>query len=223
MKKILFFLLFIFSSSAYSQVAGMTEKDLLGYRLKVKQLDEFMRRFNQQEIPSLFHNKDSLQQAVYSMTAVFDYNVIKHREQDVCKFVTTMLENKVQINFTDSIWKAVAHCIALYKGKEIPLTIELATENVKDCIYKWVITDAYGDVLNLTPLKQNPGLAISPVDNEVNFVSLKHITTVESRNILNFKERCSNINTLSVFFALVNSGQLQILSRAYVYARKKNM
>ena len=45
---------------------------------------------------------------------------------------------------------------------------------------------------------------------EVNFISLKHITSREGRNILNYKGKSSQLDAMSVFFALVNSGQLQI-------------
>ncbi len=193
-----------------SQNINMIDKDPIDYRLKVKQLDEFMRRFNLQDVPSIFQNDDTLLQNVYSMTAVFDFQVVQNRKDEVREFVTTMLENKIKLSYTDSNWIAVAHCNAVYKGKETTLTLELATEKVKDYIYKWVIIGASGDILNLKPLKQNPGLAISPVDNEVNFISLKHITSKEGLNILNYKGKTAQLDPMSVFFALVNSGQLQI-------------
>ena len=212
MKKLILFvvLMTIGAFSAIAQTIGEIDTDPIDYRLKVKQLDEFMRRFNLQDVPSLFQNEDTLLQEAYSMTAVFDFQVVKNRKDEVREFVATMLNNKVKIAYTDSNWVAVAHCNAVYKGKETTLTLELATEKVKDYIYKWVIVGASGDILDLKPLKQNPGLAISPVDNEVNFISLKHITSVEGQNILNYKGKSAKLDAMSVFFALVNSGQLQI-------------
>lgn len=195
---------------ATAQIEGFLNTDPIDYRLKVKQLDEFMRRFNQQDIPDIVKHEDEQTQAIRAMTAVFDFQVFKKRPEEVREFVMTMLDNNVKIAYTDSNWVAIAHCNAVYKGKATVLTLELATEKVKDFIYKWVITDAYGDVLNLEPLKRNPGLAISPVENEVNFISLKHITSVEGQNIMNYKGRNPKLDTLSVFFALVNSGQLKI-------------
>lgn len=204
------FLLLFGVKVAFSQNINMIDKDPIDYRLKVKQLDEFMRRFNLQDVPSIFQNEDTLLQDIYSMTAVFDFQVVQNRKDEVREFVTTMLENKIKLNYTDSNWIAVAHCNAVYKGKETTLTLELATEKVKDYIYKWVIIGASGDILNLKPMKQNPGLAISPVDNEVNFISLKHITSKEGLNILNYKGKTAQLDPMSVFFSLVNSGQLQI-------------
>ena len=204
------FLLLFGVEVAFSQNINMIDKDPIDYRLKVKQLDEFMRRFNLQDVPSIFQNEDTLLQDIYSMTAVFDFQVVQNRKDEVREFVTTMLENKIKLNYTDSNWIAVAHCNAVYKGKETTLTLELATEKVKDYIYKWVIIGASGDILNLKPMKQNPGLAISPVDNEVNFISLKHITSKEGLNILNYKGKTAQLDPMSVFFSLVNSGQLQI-------------
>ena len=212
MKCLVLFLVLMVSGSSYSfsQTIGEIDTDPIDYRLKVKQLDEFMRRFNLQDVPSLFQNEDTLLQEVYSMTAVFDFQLVKNRKDDVREFVATMLNNKVKLAYTDSNWVAVAHCNAIYKGKETTLTLKLATEKVKDYIYKWVIIGASGDILDLKPLKQNPGLAISPVDNEVNFISLKHITSKEGPNILNYKGKSAQLDAMSVFFSLVNSGQLQI-------------
>lgn len=207
---ILFAFMMMPVTSVISQTIGKIDTDPIDYRLKVKQLDEFMRRFNLQDVPSLFQNEDTLLQESYSMTAVFDFQLVKGRKDDVREFVATMLNNNVKLAYTDSNWIAVAHCNAIYKGKETTLTLELATEKVKDFIYKWVIIGASGDVLELKPQKQNPGLAISPVDNEVNFISLNHITSKECQNILNYKGTSAQLNPMSVFFALVNSGQLQI-------------
>lgn len=212
MKKLILFCILVAlgESVAMSQIIDDINTDPIDYRLKVKQLDEFMRRFNLQDVPSLFQNEDTLLQDAYSMTAVFDFQIVKNRKDEVREFVATMLNNKVKLAYTDSNWVAIAHCNAIYNGNETTLTLELATEKVKDFIYKWVITGASGEILDLKPLKQNPGLAISPVDNEVNFISLKHITSREGRDILNYKGKSSQLDAMSVFFALVNSGQLQI-------------
>lgn len=212
MKKLILLTILILSgkSVATCQIIDNINTDPIDYRLKVKQLDEFMRRFNLQDVPSLFQNEDTLLQKAYGMTAVFDYQIVKSRKDEVREFVATMLNNNIKLAYTDSNWKAIALCNVVYNGKETSLTLELATEKVKDFIYKWVIIGASGDVLELKPLKQNPGLAISPVDNEVNFISLSHITSNEGQNILNYKGKSTKLDAMSVFFALVNSGQLQI-------------
>lgn len=212
MKQLVLSAIFMVMGASYSisQTINEINTDPIDYRLKVKQLDEFMRRFNLQDVPSLFLSEDTLLQETYCMTAVFDFQIVQSRKDEVRKFVDTMLDNKVKLAYTDSNWIAVAHCNAIYKGKETTLTLKLATEKVKDYIYKWVIIGASGSILDLKPLKQNPGLAISPVDNEVNFISLKHITSKEGPNILNYKGKSANLDALSVFFSLVNSGQLQI-------------
>lgn len=196
--------------SVTSQTIVGDEPDIINYKLKVKQIDEFMKRFNMKEIPLLFQRGDSIQQKQYNLTALFDYNIIKSRKQDVKDFVSTCLEHNIRIAFTDTTWKAIAHCNATYKGKTTEITLELRTQKVKDYIYKWVITGAHGKILELKPIKENPGLAISPVSNEVNFISLSHITSIEAANILNYKGKNTQLDELSVFFALVKSKQLSI-------------
>ena len=184
--------------------------DQLDYKLKVKQLDEFIRRFNLQESPDMFKNSDTLIQKMYCLTALFDFNVVKSREKEVREFVTAMIDKNAKIAFTDTTWNAVAKCNVLYKGKHTTVTLQLATEHVRGYIYKWVITGASGKILNLTPQKQNEGMMISPVDNEVNFISLKNVTTTEALNILQYKSKKNSVDALSVFFTLVHSGMLTV-------------
>lgn len=194
----------------YGQDDGFIKLDQRDYKLKVKQIDEFMQRFNLHDLPEMFQNEDTLMQKMYCLTALFDFNVIKTRQKEVRDFVTSIINNNTKISYTDTTWCAKAECNAVYKGKNVTVTLELVTEHVKDYIYKWVIKGASGDVLNLSSKKQNDGMTISPVDNEVNFISLKHITTTEAQNILNYKSRNEKTESLSVFFALVHSGALSI-------------
>lgn len=194
----------------HAQDDGFVKLDQRDYKIKVKQLDEFMQRFNLHDSPEMFRNKDTLVQKMYCLTALFDFNVVKTRQKEVREFVTSIISNDTKISYTDTTWCAKAECNALYKGKNVTVTLELVTEHVKDFIYKWVIKGASGDVLNLSSVKQNHSMAISPVDNEVNFISLKHITTTESKNILNYKSKNEKTDGLSVFLALVHSGALSI-------------
>lgn len=196
----------------HAQDDGCVKLDQRDYKIKVKQLDEFMQRFNLHDSPEMFQNKDTLVQKMYCLTALFDFNIIKTRQKEVRDFVTSIINNDTKISYTDTTWCAKAECNAVYKGKNVTVTLELVTEHVKDYIYKWVIKGASGGVLNLPSKKQNDGMIISPVDNEVNFISLKHITTTEAQNILNYKSKNEKMDSLSVFFALVHSGVLSIVN-----------
>lgn len=195
--------------NAMSQTFIPDDKNPLDFKLRVKQISEFMERFNRNEIPEILNKDDSLVNHK-ALAMLFDLDLIEQRPNEVIEFVTELIDDETYLSFCDTTWKAVARCNAKYKGKDTEIVLELKTEKVEEYIYKWVITDAKGEILNLTPKRSNPGLRISPVDNEINFMSLNHITTNEAQNILNYKKKDGQINTLSVFFALVSAKDLNI-------------
>ena len=201
----------LYACNANAQLIESLAAEEMNYRISVKQVEEFMKRFNLEQTNELFEaENDSLKRRVLNMTGLLNFELIKSRSDEVREFVMAMLDNKVKLAFTDTTWNAVATCEAIYQGKPTRIVLLLGTEHIKETMYKWVIKDATGDILKLKPQKSNPGLKIMPTDNEVNFMSLGHITTVEAKNILNYKAKNSEVNELSVFLALVSQGLLKI-------------
>lgn len=201
-------LLLLLSGSVAGQVQ-VNDYDLLHFRLRVKQVSEFMSRFNQDELPPNLKVGDTLlHEKAFIM--LFDYNLIERRQDDVWRLVQRLVADERRLSFTDTTWYAKATCNVTLGTKKSTLTLVLRTEHVKGYRYKWVLVDASGDALSLTPLKSNPGLRIDPTDNELNFMSLHTITKNEWPNILNYKAAGRELDGLSVFLALVQADKLKI-------------
>lgn len=209
MRRLLLTLVSVLALSAPTHGQSLDDYNMLQYKMEVKQIAEFMERFNLSELPPNLHPDDTLlREKAYLM--LFDRELIDRRQEEVRFLVQRLAAEKPRLSFTDTAWCAEAVCRAVLDGKPTRLTLVLRTEHVTGHRFKWVISDARGECLALTPKKSNPGLRINPTDNEVNFLSLHDVTKNEWQNILNYKASGTPLDGLSVFFALVQSGRLKI-------------
>lgn len=178
---------------------------LYNYKYHVKQIDEFMSRFNgnSQAFDSTL-TRDKL------LISLFDESYYIKNKDLSDKFISSIIANSSKLEFSGENWYAEALCNATYAGKSINLTLELKVERIKDNMFKWVICGAESNVLELSPSKRNPGLIVSPADNEINFMSLSHITKTEHKNILNYTTSYFKPEKLSVFYTLVYNGLVKI-------------
>lgn len=182
---------------------------MLQVHMKVKMISEFMARFNLSELPPNLSPDDTLIHEK-ALAMLFDQELIDRRQDDAWRLVQLMKADERNLSFTDTAWHAEALCSISLNGRNDHITLKLQTEHIKGFRYKWVIADAWGKPLELTPKKTNPGLRINPVDNEVNFLSLHNITKNEFQNILNYKANDRELDRLSVFLTLVQFGILKI-------------
>lgn len=226
--KRLFCLAFLFIHcyicSFAQDVIWLNDDDPIEFRLfkyQVKQIDEFMQRFNGRI--DVFELKDSVTMH-RNLVSLIDCDYYLENES-ICKdFINKIVSDSIKLSFYSDNWAALADCevkikhigsnvknnsvsASVKKGKVL---LALKTEQVEGAIYKWVITDAFGDILSLSPKKQKKGLKISPVDNEMNFMSLNHITTEENNNIVNYVVKDRKVSCLDTFLCLVYSGLLNI-------------
>ena len=132
-------------------------------------------------------------------------------------FIQKVIESSPKIHFEDNSWCAVVTCVVVNnKGVEDKIHLILKTQQRGEFMYKWVISDAFGRMLELDPKKSNPGLMISPAENEIDFPSLSFITKKESANIVNYISNDSEVSALSVFLALVYNHFITIKSIAEI-------
>ncbi|MDY6289068.1 MAG: hypothetical protein SPM02_06415, partial [Bacteroidales bacterium] len=101
-------LLLLLSGSVAGQVQ-VNDYDLLHFRLRVKQVSEFMSRFNQDELPPNLKAGDTLlHEKAFIM--LFDYNLIERRQDDVWRLVQRLVADERRLSFTDTTWYAKATC-----------------------------------------------------------------------------------------------------------------
>lgn len=208
-KRIISTLIFLlFCLAAKAQFVG-EDYDMFQFQRKVKMIGEFMQRFNMTELAPGLSPTDTLLREK-SFAALLDYSLVTKNPDGAFEFLNMLVQDTAKLAFTDTNWRAFANCEVILDGKPSKLTLVLRTEHIDGYRYKWTICDAFGDALLLSPQKTNPGLRIDPTDNEINFVALRHITTKEASNILNYKSEEINLHGLSVFLTLVRVGKLKV-------------
>jgi len=196
--------------------------------MRVKQVDEFEVRFNYEQdiegrmVQDTITNIEMRKKYILSLC---DEELFKKDQSDSIVYlindflnVATNEKNPIFIRFTDNNWIAHAECNITLNGKPETLFISLQTEKIKQYQYKWVIIGAKGSILALPPTKNNPGIMISPVDNELRFMSLQNISGDDNKDVINYSFADYETDQLTVLNTLIYTGQLKILNaRNVVY------
>lgn len=182
------------------------------FQYRVKQLDEFMSRFNGEESVNI-QVTDSLK---YPLNLLYLFNnelFTANRDsmqRQANAFIQTVIKYRSSLHYEDADWFAEVGCHCMYKNKKDTLTLFLKPEKIEEFQYRWVIIGAKGKLLRLTPANRNRGLDILPNNHEVAFRALSKIAQLGSNNILNYAERDYQPHELSAFYALVYADALKI-------------
>ena len=210
-RTIIVFIIAIFCLESHSQHINPLDKSL--YRSRVKLVDEFMDRFNGEELhPEISKEQESSRHL--NLMILFNSELFKSAEDE--KFIEaeemadSIESSGVRINYSDSTWFAKAICHGKLNKKEIDFTLYLAVERRAEDMFKWVITRAVGETFKLTPSRQSDNIMLMPDDHETNFMSLYRITTEKDDYITNYACKDFQINQTSVFYSLVYYGLLDI-------------
>lgn len=213
MKRIL--LIWICAMSIYPVCFGQILPDTIfqmEFKYRVKQLDEFMARFNGEETIDVAV-ADSLK-AQLNLLYLFNHELfVANRDsmkQQAETFIHTVVDHGTTLHFDDKDWFAEVLCNCTYKGHNEQVTLYLKPEKIEEFQYRWVIIGAKGKLLQLNPLKRNRGLDILPNNHEVAFMALPKIALLGSANILNYSAREYTSDQLTAFYALVYSEALKI-------------
>lgn len=177
MRRFLFiFWSLILSTSTFSQVLfeGTVNENLLKGR--VKQIEEFIARFNNEED---WEGKkgnictDTLYRKKYIRT-LFDQSYYRKANGELTplaeKFIHEVVKNNYKIHFTDSTWSAQVDCKAIIGGRQTNIKLYLRTEKVAPFEYIWVISNYETPLLPTTPKAPRPYL--SPTEHEIGFIGL---------------------------------------------------
>lgn len=189
-------------------IDSLSKSDEINFMYHVKQIDEFMMRFNQEQLV-VSPERDSLWKEK-NLIFLFDKQTYSLNQDCADSMINAIVRDSLKIHFYDTTWCALATCQVKYKKTIDTIQIVLQTEHVEDYIYKWVIKDAFGDLLELNPRQNSEQLRISPVDNEINFMSLASICTHNAVNITRYNDKNYKVSSIDVFNTLIYTGQLHI-------------
>lgn len=183
------------------------------YRTRVKLVDEFIDRFNCNEINPML-DKSCTELEKRNLCMLFDYEYIASNRDVVepmaLAFADSVIAHQTKLRYEDSTWFAKATCAGIFNGKECDFTLYLNVEKRRDDMYKWVISRAEGGIFRLIPSYESEKIMIGPDDHEAKFMSLHRITTQKDDYIRNYKQKSHNIDETSVFYTLVYYGWLDI-------------
>lgn len=197
---------------AQCQVVVNSEAQKQMFRAHVKQVDEFIERFNCESFtPGIDTTKSDAKRL--NLISLFPVETSKSSDSAykvASKFADHVLSSGAKLRYEDSTWFAIAQCHGKLKNKPVDFTIFLNVEHRRGRMYKWVISRVVGDVFALTPSNANEMLMISPTDHEINFMQLARITTEKDDLILNYRQKQFELDQTSVFFTMVNQGLLDI-------------
>lgn len=203
------------SAQALMPVPSAYESLLKG---RVKQIDEFMARFNATETwdgQKITERNDTSYRKKYLFT-LFDYS----RFRDVngvfdsmaVSFVNDVVGHDYQLRYEDSTWTAEVQCSVRVGGRLGKLKLYLHTLKVGKSEYRWVISNAYGDMFEVAATDVAGGVSISPVEHEVGFVGLLSMGG-RRRNVSGLMDRrVYSPDRLSMLAVLLGNGLLDIVS-----------
>jgi len=220
MRKIYIFILsitFCFQLTAQIEIIQDGKKEALpNMVLQVKQLDEFVGRFNYEKdfygnkinpqfvqqfprgkyISLLFNNQDKriIQNSAEYFSSIENFikEVTTGKEQYIAKYSTQIY--------------AVTTCKLFYKGKEVKATLILNRE-VTENYAKWVIRKVDASFLNL-PEKGKTSNSLPPDSHETDFISLKK-SLDKKNNFSSITQKPFQYNQLSTFLFLISTGELK--------------
>lgn len=222
MKRIMFFLslfavLAVNEMDAFIFTQAIDEEEL---RFKVKQIDEFFSRFN-------FETDYKGEPFAARTDSVAEDSVLKRRnlamlldfdtfakgnvpDSAAVEFVNYVVDNNKQIHYGDTTWFAEVVGTCLINGKTNSIRLSLRTENVKDVIYKWVISDV--DIPQFSCLTDSVrrNVSIMPGAHGSSFITLPQTVNLNAESVRTLFRKGYKPEPLTLFAYFVSTGQMKL-------------
>lgn len=194
-------------------------------RGRIKQVEEFMGRFNLEEEwdGTDFDCSHDMDYRRKHLMTLFDRDVFfpNGKSDDVVSdFVSDILQHNYSIHYEDSTWTAVLSCSMLLNRKAQNMTLYLQTYKKAPNEFLWVIKDIDGtlpNVKNIPILKPiSSRVFISPVEHEVGFIGIlnkvyrgANLDGMFLPEVSQQPSQCLLHKKLQNFALLLNTGQLR--------------
>ena len=211
-----------------SSIAQLSTKDDVFEELpehlfyQVKQLDQFIDRFNSNENAegiAINPSKTSAEDRERILASLFNLEMLEipaFKEKAV-RFIKEVTGSRISnLSFYDKNYYATIDCQVLYKNKKELLTLTLVLEGSANNGAHWVIKGAKADFLG--GLNNNAGTVkdhkiIPPTNHEVEFIALLNIFNKE-KDLNSYLSESYGKNQLDNLDQILKSGNLKMLSTA---------
>lgn len=190
-------------------------------QFKVKQIDEFFQRFNFEtnyKGESVTEQNDSIPVDTLlkrkGLMTLLNLDTFANKENGLdsvsTDFLNYVINNDKKIHYTDTTWYAEAVSSFVMDGKCFPIRFTLKTENVKDVIYKWVISSVETPVFDCLTDTVKSVLSIMPGAHGSSFITLPEVLNLNAKNAQVLFEKNYHTNKLTVFAYLLSTGKVKL-------------
>ncbi len=190
----------------------------------VKQLDEFVERFNNTEstllreyigkqYPGMPINREMLIKSLFNMRDT------TWNKKEVLEFIEAVCDSAdpVYLHYKDPNWYAEVQCLVRYKGREEIIYLVLKMQHDVNGGSKWVINNVKEQILQsnnstkvaLPPPRDSLKL-LNPISHATDFVGLHRIMQ-DTPNLSNYVAHDSYCPTLKTLFNEIESGKLEFI------------
>lgn len=170
-----------------------------------------MQRFNREDIPPFLDSTD-VELPYKQLLTCFNLDSARYRRDEVVEFARHVVDNNIKLDYAAPNYYCELNCKAKYGKQTTDVILRMIVEKSPQDYYSWVIADAEGEVLKVSPNRTSPMMKLSPADNERYFLDLRDVLKDHPEDILNYTMSQWPIDQTSTFIALVANGMLRIES-----------
>jgi len=206
---VIFLILIFFSFEATSQIGNsdsiINENEALFLKKRVKNLDEFIHRFN----GDYSYLGDSINKLSRDnkLKLLIDYNTYGDSTL-IEQFIKSITSNDFVLNYKDENWYASVKYLVKYQRKTETIEIQMQISSDDQGQMKWIIANVHLPFLEKPHAENKTDLFINPVNNEVGFSRLtKYLKSKNAKRIVN---ESFEYDHLSIFLFLLDTNQLEI-------------
>lgn len=215
MRSVLYIFLFIlYTTTSLAQVKSIDSSDVINdiLTLKVKQLDEFIGLFNNDD--NLWANKQTNYDLPTERRGRLAF-LLNHADSTLYNTTTEEFinytcreSNNSMLNFTDDNWYAKLICSVKYENKTQDISLVLKVEGNNEDGYRWIIRGVDAPFIDMPLMKYDTVKFIGPINHELDFIDLFKVFE-DHENISQYANKDFEFDGLSIFFFLIKTEKLQ--------------
>jgi hypothetical protein len=205
--------LWVIAQNGFSQSLFDERTDRFAF--EVKQVDEFIDRFNNKDnilLKKYILGKDPAFQfdRIKLLLSLFNLDNKNWKEQDIRRFAACVTDSNhpVYLSFYDNDWFAELKCSVLYKGKEEKIRLIMQVQKEKDNASRWVIAGVEASFYRL-PKSVDSTTSLNPMSHATDFLGLDRIWE-DRKNTRNYLPAHFEPNALSVFIHELRNNTIQL-------------
>ena len=199
-----------------SSLSGqVSDKDLHEFAVQVKQVDEFIERFNGDTTTLLYeytqkHFPDEQLDRKSMIGTLFNKERRDWDREKIRQFLNKVSQPAapIYLSYYDDDWYAVIDCNVRYEGKIERAYITLAVQKGKDYSAKWVTRGVHANFLQLLGEDSEENF-LNPVSHGTDFINLKQMFKSDKRYLRSYLYKDFSSGGLPLFINELIEGKIE--------------